>query len=340
MTLSRDTPNERWQVRRGDAFKLLQEIPPRSVDAVVTDPPYGIGLRSAPWDAVSSYESWAERWASECARVLKPGGHLLAFGAPRMVHRLAIGLEAGGLELRDQLIWLYGSGVPKSRSYGGRASCLKPGYEPILMARAALAESVTSTDEEFGTGLLEVDAARLAGGRWPCNVALSHTTSCGPAGCTRACPAGMLDRSTPRSRPSRFYYCAKASRAEREAGCNHLPRRSVAVYGSRTRRPRQNTHPTVKPVALMRWLVRLGCPPSGLVLDPFAGSGSTGIACLAEGRRFIGLEREREYAAIARARLGHAVGRGAPVDDPTVDGTRGSVRRTVIHPSEERSEPQ
>jgi site-specific DNA-methyltransferase (adenine-specific) len=257
-----------------------------------------------------------------------------------MVHRLAIGLEEGGLQLRDQLLWLYGSGVPKGRSYAGRGSTLKPGYEPIILARAPLAGSIKQTQERFGTGLLEVDGARGEGGRWPCNLALSHEPRCARTRCAPSCPVRLLDRCAPRSRPSRFYYCAKASRSEREAGCEALPARAVTIYGPQTRRPRRNTHPTVKPVALMRWLVRLGCPPEGLVLDPFAGSGSTGIGCLAEGRRFIGLEREPEYVAIARARLAHGARDASLVDGSTVDGTPSSVRRTVIQPSEGRSEPQ
>jgi site-specific DNA-methyltransferase (adenine-specific) len=282
----------------------------------------GIGFRDEAWDtptaspqqaAGQAFESWTTGWAKECLRVLKPGGHLVAFGAPRTAHRLAAGCEDAGFELRDQLVWLYGSGVPKGRLKHGRSSTLKPAYEPILLARAPLEGTHTDNEERWGTGRLGIDAARnpaadVSVGRWPCNVTLSHAPRCRPKSCTRACAVSLLDRSLPTVKPSRFFYCAKASISERDIGCERLPSRSAAVYGLGGRRQRRNTHPTVKPVDLMRWLVRLACPPEGVVLDPFAGSGSTGVAALTEGRRFIGVERDLEYARIARARLTHAAG--------------------------------
>jgi len=342
---------EGWQLHEADAFALMSSLNAESVEAIVTDPPYGIGFRGEAWDRTGNgdalstghgFERWTERWAREALRVLKPGGYLVAFAAPRTVHRLASGLEDAGFELRDQLVWLHGSGVPKSRTYQGRASSLKPGYEPIILARKPLEGSAVETFERYGTGLLGIDEGRLQSstngtGRWPCNVALSHQQRCSRARCVATCPIWMLDASQPGSRPSRFFYCAKASRRERDAGCDGLPAKVVSIFsGSGTRRPRHNTHPTVKPVALMRWLVCLVCPPGGIVLDPFAGSGSTGVAALAEERRFVGIEREQEYARIARARLTHAAAaRGGA--GGTVDGTRtGSVCRTAIHSPERR----
>ena len=105
---------------------------------------------------------------------------------------------------------------------------------------------------------------------------------------------------------SRFFYCSKPSRAERDSGCQNLPARKTPVYSTSVARSRRNTHPTVKPVALMTWLVQLACPPGGTVLDPFTGSGTTGIATLQTERRFIGVERDPGYARIALARLRHA----------------------------------
>ncbi len=257
-------------------------------------------------------------------RLLKPGGYLLAFGAPRTAHRLASGIEDAGFQLRDQLVWLYGTGVPKSGLRGGRGSALGPAYEPIILARRPLAGPLHENEARFGTGSLGIDDARIPApdrpvGRWPCNVALSHQPTCTTTACATQCAAGQLDRSRPRVRPSRFYYCAKAARSERDAGCEHLPAKRMRIYGSKDTTARRNTHPTVKPVALMRWLIRLGCPPGGLVLDPFAGSGSTGIAALAERRSFLGIEQEPEYLRIARGRLEHA---GGVVDDGTVDATQ------------------
>ncbi len=313
----------RWELHDGDMLELLATLPARSVDAVATDPPYGIGFRREAWDGrdirhgqdrhgLSDGElfgRWTRRWAEECLRVLKPGGYLLAFGAPRTAHRLAAGIEDAGLELRDQLLWLYGSGVPKGRPHGGRASTLKPGYEPILLARAPTTGTLAANEAAWGTGRLGIDEARLRSAdgrwRWPCNVALGHAARCQPARCQGACPVRALDQARPASRPSRFFYCPKPCRAERDAGCETLPAKTSQVYGKGGSRPRRNTHPTVKPVELMRWLVRLVCPPQGVVLDPFAGSASTGVAALIEHRRFLGIERDPGYARIARARLTH-----------------------------------
>ena len=309
-----------WELVEADALGLLPTLPARSVDAIVTDPPYGISFRDEPWDTPASnsgrgtgqaFEDWTHGWANECIRVLKPGGHLVAFGAPRTVHRLAAGIEDAGFELRDQLVWLYGSGVPKGRLEHGRSSTLKPAYEPIVLARAPLEGTHADNEKRWGTGRLGIDAARIAAadvsvGRWPCNLTLGHALRCRPKSCTRACAVSLLDRSRPTVKPSRFFYCAKASISERDIGCEGLPAKTAAIYGLGGRKPRRNTHPTVKPVDLMRWLIRLACPPDGVVLDPFAGSGSTGIAALEEGCRFMGVERDPEYARIARARLTHA----------------------------------
>jgi site-specific DNA-methyltransferase (adenine-specific) len=322
---SQTTP---WELFEADALALLPTLPERSVDTVVTDPPYGIGFRDEPWDSrpsTATFEEWACDWARGCLRVLKPGGYLLAFGAPRTVHRLASGIEDAGFELRDQLLWLYGSGVPKGRLVAGRSSTLKPAYEPIVLARKPLDGTHDENERRWGTGRLSINASRITGsgtppGRWPCNVALGHAQRCTPRGCAPSCAAALLDRSRPNRPPSRFFYCAKASLRERDEGCERLPARAAAIYGTAGRRPRRNTHPTVKPVELMRWLIRLACPPGGVVLDPFAGSGSTGVAALREQRRFVGVEREPAYALIARARLRHARRR----DGGTVDARPGS----------------
>jgi site-specific DNA-methyltransferase (adenine-specific) len=308
-----------WKLVRGDALDLLPTLAARSVDAVVTDPPYGIGFRAESWDRparthgrspAETFEEWTRVWARECLRILKPGGHLFAFGAPRTAHRLASGLENAGFELRDQLLWLYGSGVPKGRLVEGRSSTLKPAYEPIVLARAPLDGVHTANERAWRTGRLGIDEARIASsdgrGRWPCNVALGHASGCRPKRCARSCAVSLLDRSRPAIRPSRFFYCAKPSARERDTGCEALPAKSVPIYGQGGKVPRRNTHPTVKPVGLMRWLIRLACPADGLVLDPFTGSGSTGVAALREGRQFLGAERDPAYAQIARARLTHA----------------------------------
>lgn len=312
----RDNSN-RWALVEGDSLQLLAGLPDQSVDAVITDPPYGLGFAGHTWDRPASasgsgpaaaFTAWTTRWAAECRRILKPGGHLLAFGAPRTFHRLVCGIEDGGLEIRDVVMWLYGSGVPKSRRLpGGLGTALKPAYEPVLLARAPLAGTVAATLAGYGTGGLDIATTAIGGRRWPANLALSHGVDCQPAGCEPDCPVALLDRHRPDVQPSRFFYAAKASHAERNAGCQQLPQTVGQVYSQqKPRRPAANLHPTVKPVAVMQWLVRLVCPPGGVVLDPFAGSGTTGVATLAEERRFFGLEREGAYVDIACARLAHA----------------------------------
>jgi DNA modification methylase len=315
----------------GDCLAKLGELEPESVDAIVTDPPYGIGFQHERWDSAAiceaaaqaghdrlnpneAFEAWCRIWASECRRVMKPGAFLAAFGSPRTYHRLTCGVEDAGLEIRDTLMWLYSNGVPKSRHYpGGRATTLKPAFEPIVLARRTLEGTTEETIALHGTGALNTEACRVEG-RHPANVLLGHDPNCEEGHCAPGCAAAAdacvgEDRSRPLE-PSRFLYCAKASRAERNAGCEQLPPRSLSFFehghkGAKHSARARNPHPTVKPLALMRWLVRLLCPPGGLVLDPTVGSGTTGAAAVLESRRFVGIEREPAYMEIAAARIAH-----------------------------------
>jgi site-specific DNA-methyltransferase (adenine-specific) len=241
---------------------------------------------------------------------------------------LACGLEEAGLEIRDTLMWIQGQGFPSSPALPkGRGVRLKPAYEPILLARKPIEGTLDQNLARYGTGALNIDRCRIPDttqpcpaegrthdrkgmaserGRWPANLLLSHGRTCTRTGCERDCPIELLGAR------HRFFYAAKAPRREREAGCEQLPRRTVQTYkiGAEQEkearaRPVANIHPTVKPIELMRWLVRLLNPPGGLVLDPFTGSGSTGAAVVLEGARFLGIERERDYIPIARARIRH-----------------------------------
>ena len=329
----------RWLIEHADCLGALPRLDAASVDVVITDPPYGINFAGMAWDRPASrdFQTFCARWATECARVMKPGAHLAAFAAPRTAHLLACGLEEGGLELRDMLMWIQGQGYPASSPLThGRGTGLKPAYEPILLARRPLDGSLTHNLAKYGTGALNIDACRIpdshppcpnAGrghrrrptastrGRWPANVLLGHGRRCTGRRCEHDCPIKHLgDRQ-------RFFYCAKAPRPEREAGCERLQRSTIQTFKIGTKNQQQarehpvaNIHPTVKPIELMRWLVRLITPPDGLVLDPFAGSGSTGAAAVLEGAHFHGIEREAEYVPIARARVKHwarAAGRQA-----------------------------
>jgi site-specific DNA-methyltransferase (adenine-specific) len=367
------------------------------VDAVVTDPPYGLAFMGKRWDYdVPSVEIWAE-----CLRVLKPGGHLLAFAGTRTQHRMAVRIEDAGFEIRDMIAWVYGSGFPKSLdvskaidrmagvdreagpvdparaarlvnqqgsyeteqgwSAGGRrvtidppatpeaqqwagwGTALKPALEPITMARKPLEGIVAANLLAHGTGGINVDGCRvgidggtvkgskpqgdgkgiygtglhgackivqLNAGRWPAN--LIHDGSDEVVGLFPQNVTGQVGMSKTQGghrfiegdtdtvqkfsygnsdtgSAARFFYTAKASRDDRSDG---------------------NTHPTVKPTDLMRYLCRLVTPPGGVVLDPFMGSGSTGKAAMLEGFDFIGIEREAAYHAIAESRIGRAAAAG------------------------------
>jgi site-specific DNA-methyltransferase (adenine-specific) len=318
----------------GDCLEVLRELEPESVDAIITDPPYGIGFKRERWDSAAireaaaraghdrlspneALEAWCRTWATECRRVMKPGAFLAAFGSPRTYHRLACGIEDAGLEVRDTLMWLYGTGMPKSRRYpGGRATTLKPAFEPVVLARRLPEGTIEQNLARHSTGALNTEACR-SHGRHPANAIASHSAECDEGGCASDCAAALIDEgaeqmrsgSGSRTLPSRFLYCPKVSRAERDAGCEHLLARDFDLLpnasGSRRRLQARNHHPTVKPLELMRWLVRLLCPEGGLVLDPFCGSGTTGAAALIEGRRFWGIELEPEYMQIAAARIEH-----------------------------------
>ena len=205
---------------------------------------------------------------------------------------------------------IYGAPVrTEAARWEGWGTALKPAYEPIILARKPLAGTVVQNTLEHGCGGLNIGGCRIArsdaAGRWPANVLLDEGA------------AEVLDAQAPGA--SRFFYTAKASRAEREAGLDghetktgaELTGRAEgsvglsAYAGTRGAQPRANTHPTVKPIELMRYLVRLITPPGASVIDPFMGSGSTGCAAVLEGARFVGIEREAEYMNIARARIAH-----------------------------------
>jgi site-specific DNA-methyltransferase (adenine-specific) len=376
----------------GDCREVMAGLADGSVDAIVTDPPYELGFMGKSWDA-SGIAYDLEVWR-QALRVLKPGGHLLAFSGSRTYHRMVCAIEDAGFEVRDQIMWLYGSGFPKSHDvskaidreagaerdvvgekincsspfvghhgdegatkdvwrderqglhhipitapatpeaeqWSGWGTALKPAHEPIVVARKPFKGTVVANVLEHGTGALNVDGCRVGteggtrkegdqkfgwdgsrsgarvmitktdGGRWPAN--LIHDAS-------DEVTSGLGEAS-------RFFYCAKASKRDREEGLDGFESVRTGgmqgtadgslLTGSGNERTttRANIHPTVKPTDLMRYLCRLVTPPGGLVLDPFTGSGSTGKAAVLEGFRFLGCELSEEYAAIARARIAAA----------------------------------
>jgi site-specific DNA-methyltransferase (adenine-specific) len=308
----------------GDCLDVLRTLPDNSVDSVVTDPPYGLSFMGKKWDYdVPASEVWAE-----CLRVLKPGGHLLAFAGTRTQHRMAVRIEDAGFEIRDMIAWVYGSGFPKSHNlkdeWQGWGTALKPALEPITVARKPFTGTVAANVLAHGTGALNVDGCRVEGadaqqGRTrngggivgnASSYELPDYKAPMPSG---RWPANLIhDGGEFLGEQARFFYCAKASKKDRDEGLEGFALRAPdhgkgnaagGLQVSNSKHPRANIHPTVKPTDLMRYLCRLVTPPNGIVLDPFMGSGSTGKAAKLEGFQFIGIEREAEYLEIAKARI-------------------------------------
>ncbi|MCA2910149.1 MAG: site-specific DNA-methyltransferase [Microcystis sp. M034S1] len=308
-----------------DCLEALKNLPDNSVDSVVTDPPYGLSFMGKKWDYdVPSVEVWAE-----CLRVLKPGGHLLAFAGTRTQHRMAVRIEDVGFEIRDMIAWVYGSGFPKSHNlkddWKGWGTALKPALEPITVARKPLCGTVAENVLKHGTGALNIDGCRVGrdaddvsgwsqtGSKASENRAMSggnYARDAKPDAEGRW-PANLIhDGGEFLGEQARFFYCAKASKRDRDEGLDAFKPKARPTMGSgiggqpdQAKPNNRNVHPTVKPTDLMRYLCRLVTPPGGTVLDPFMGSGSTGKAAMLEGFNFIGIEREAEYIEIAKARI-------------------------------------
>jgi site-specific DNA-methyltransferase (adenine-specific) len=309
----------------GDCLERLRAMPDDSVHAVVTDPPYNISALGEAWDSFPTavdFQTWCRDWASECRRVLVPGGHLLAFGSPRTYHRLASGVEDAGLEIRDQVVWIKTQGMPKA---GG----LKPAHEPIVLARKPFRGSCAANVAARGTGALNLAACAIKSdnemgiGRAAPDVVLTDAVlddpesefvrgggTSGPGRWNTVAREGWRPRSgwSFANRPTR-----PSDAAVTEAGQLGKSRYFLIGRANTSDRVRSvtgatidNAHATVKPTRLMEWLVELVSTPGQVVLDPFAGSGSTGLACHSLGRRFVGVERDPHHARIARARLGLA----------------------------------
>ena len=410
--------DDQTTVYHGDCIEVMGNMPENSVDAIVTDPPYGLsnttpdqvaetivkwvsgdreylptgkGFMGKAWDAfVPPVAVW-----DEAMRVLKPGGHILAFAGTRTMDLMTLGLRLAGFDIRDSVAWLYGSGFPKSHDVGkaidklagaerevvgiqkrsasrpavadqsggkayrlngdtaitapatdaakqwsGWGTALKPANEPIVMARKPFKGTVAANVLEHGTGALNIDACRIGttedigsrpaqtkaegwgmggdgkhgwtpstSGRWPANVILDEHMAGAldeQSGVSKSPDVGSVTNTKPRHSgsmvgafkhpepmsngygdsggASRFFYVAKAPKRERPE-----------VNGVK--------HTTVKPLTLMRYLVRMVTPPKGIVLDPFAGSGTTIEAALLEGFQSIGIELTDEYLPLIQQRI-------------------------------------
>lgn len=402
----------KYQILQGDNRETLRTLADNSIDAIVTDPPYGIGFLGKDWDSKRASETtsrmaavqnlpsgmkhtsladdlefqfWMRDLWIECYRVLKPGGHVLAFSAARTYHHMAMSLQTAGFEIRDQIMWIYASGFPKSQDVGksiqrstktedtnewlGWGTALKPAHEPIALARKPLGKglSIAKNADQWGTGALNIDATRVPyDGDKPKPATFKNGVSYRQH--TEELYQKQVDHTTERTQeynetgrfPSnvlgdipdyqKYFYCPKVSRKERHMGFNltvkvksnldmvaemgghfidkhgnplaqgnnmlWLPHTgNIYVHGltevyrkwciANNINPGNvgNNHPTVKPVALMEYLIKLITPQGGTVLDPFNGSGSTGMAATGLGYNYIGCELDPAYVDISLKRI-------------------------------------
>ena len=392
----------KYQILTGDNRTTLKTIPDNSIDAIVTDPPYGIDFLGKSWDA----NTGALETYQECLRVLKPGGHILAFSAARTYHHLAITLEQAGFEIRDQIMWIYSSGFPKSQDVGrqlhkkehgkpdkqrfdpavmihldgdryqhpdngktyralpdingdrlkvshegekygtvyeevikvnnewsGWGTCLKPAHEPIALARKPIRLSIRDNVIKHGVGALNIDATRVPYESEEDKNSIDHKVPTaawsGHTLQTDSYKSGQFVRAETNEQgrfPSnvigeiegyqKYFYCPKVSRAERHIGHETPPPMFGSVQGAYDSNGNRmavgldartgnvgNNHPTVKPIELMKYLIRLITPAGGTVLDPFNGSGSTGCAAVELGHEYIGCELDPKYVDIAKTRI-------------------------------------
>jgi DNA modification methylase len=290
---------EQAAITEAEKIKLGTSTP---YHAILSDPPYGIAFMGKQWDdcgGPAAFQEQIKLWGKLMLPLLYSGAMVFMFGSPRTWHRLASGMEDAGFRVLDTLMWLYGSGFPKN-------SRLKPAWEPVLCFKAP--------GSSPGVGNYNIDAARVGTGTfgWSRDVRLDKPEGRYPSNLLLdEGAAGLLGDK------SRFYYCTKPSRKEREAGCGALP---TQVGGSNNKgytkdveaginrnREVHNNHPTVKPIDLNRYLASLLLVPNGKLLVPFSGSGSEMIGALQAGwKEVVGIEMDADYCTIAEARLNYA----------------------------------
>lgn len=384
-------------VLNGSSEEVLKQFPDNHFDSIVTDPPYLIDFLGKAWDNKNNDLTPV---FNECFRVLKPGGHMLAFSAARSYHWIAVMIENAGFEIRDQIMWIYSSGFPKSQDVGksidrsagkknklkdrgtkgtkgdkivknspgsgtlcpgcgrdsnARYSCdkgidcgmvykpetekakqwagwgtqLKPAHEPICLARKPIKLSIARNCQRWGVGALNIDATRVPWGEdddlkeWYAKYPEQKSkdgvyTNYNPElqDKVKVDNKQPIDTTEVQGRfPSnvigeipdyqKYFYCPKVGRRERHIGLDDpgTMNHSVVDHLDKQSTEKGNNHPTVKPIELMKYLIKLVTPKGGRVLDPFNGSGSTGCAAVELDYQYTGIELDAKYVEIATKRI-------------------------------------
>ena len=275
--------NKMYSIILGDCIAKLKDFPENYFHSCVTDPPYGMGMEQ--WDhSIPDITIWKEVY-----KILRPGAFCLSFCSPQLYHRLAASIEDAGFIIQDQIMWMTTTKMPKHNR-------VKPAHEPIVVAQKPYVGTLLHNQNIYGCGIINTETTRIPWDKKPPKgwVADGHkrrsfgknthekgatakfgTKDANPAG---RYPSNIIGEVLPEHQ--KYFYAPRVSRKEREG----------------------NDHPTPKPIDLMAYLIKIYCPDNGIVLDPFCGSGTTGVAALQEGREFVGIDLDPHYVEIANRR--------------------------------------
>jgi DNA modification methylase len=283
------------------AMKLMAD---NSVDACITDPPYGMDIAGVGWDHnVPPVDTWREVY-----RVLKPGAFVLSFCSPEFYHRMACAVEDAGFRPMDMVVWMITTKMAKKNR-------LKPAHEPIFVAQKPLEGSIQKNLDKWGCGMINIDGNRVPWDGKPPTGWVKGGTQRRAFGGEVAKAADALVKETEDANPEGRY-------PSNIIGQFDNPEHQKYFYAPRVTRKERgeyNDHPTPKPIDLMRYLCRVYSPEGGLVLDPFLGSGSTGIAAIQEGRNFTGIDMTQHYVDIAERRIQDHCFTQEPAEQQPVD---------------------
>ena len=274
-----------FEIITGDCLEVMKSISDNSVDACITDPPYGMGMEE--WDhSVPTAEIW-----KEVLRILKPGGFCLSFCSPQLYHRMASAVEDAGFKIKDQIMWMITTKMPKRNH-------LKQAHEPIVVAQKPFKGTIKANFDKWGTGVVDTQNTRIPWDGKP--------------------PTGWVKNGHKRRRWGKG---GKTTGTQKEFGKEDanptgrypsniigevLPEHQKYFYAPRVTRKERgeyNDHPTPKPISLMSYLIKVYSPEKARIIDPFCGSGSTGIAAVLEGRDFVGIELSEHYTEISKRRI-------------------------------------